>query len=250
MQKVDWQTKHEYILKNDLVSLWLIDIEQHLASLAELSLLLDEKEQERASRFKFAKDRNCFIISKGILRVLLSRYLESPPESIEFITNKYGKPSLNINNTKIANSFFSKFHFNLSHSQNFALIAITLDDPIGVDIEYMQEKIQKDDIASRFFAEEEHQEYFSLKEEEKLVGFYNAWTRKEAFIKALGKGVSQSLKSFAVNLSPQEKPQIVSVNNKKEQALLWQLHAFTPKKNYLAATSWRGRKKQLKFFEF
>lgn len=243
-QEKGHRNQHNYILLKGEVSLWLIDINQYLSSLDELMSVLDDDERCRANRFKFEKDRNCFVISHGILRLLLGRYLDCLPQSIDFILNQYGKPSLS------AEQCSYPLYFNLSHSKEFALVAFTLDQPIGVDIEYMQNKMQADDIVERFFSEKEREEFFLLPDQEKLEGFYNAWTRKEALIKALGKGVSQSLKSFSVTLSPRKKARVISTGEEWGLSSEWQLYDVTSEREYKSAVSWRGEEKRLRFFRY
>jgi 4'-phosphopantetheinyl transferase len=246
--QITWQNYCEFTtakkvnLQNDQVHIWRIDINQHLNDIINLLAILDNKEKQQAQRFKFNKDRNCLICSHAILRILLSKYLACVPKSITYEYNQYGKPMLSNNNNKL--------HFNLSHSHQKAIIAITKDNPIGIDIEYMQTKQSLAEIAKRFFAAQEYHEYKQLPNKQKIHGFYNAWTRKEAFVKAIGEGITHPLKNFVVNLTPGTNAKILSIKNHETAPQDWQLHSFTVAEKYCAALAWEGTTKQLNFYNY
>ena len=227
--KINWE-KPDYQFDNKSVSLWLVNIEEHSSSIANFMVLLDDEEKRRAERFKFAKDRNCYIISHGALRILLGGCLGRAPGKIKFEINQYGKPTLAEKKQPL--------YFNLSHSGARALIAINKNHPVGVDIECMQKKNSMEDIVKRFFSKHEYEEYKQLPEEQKLLGFYNGWTRKEAFVKTIGQGISYSLKKFTVNLTPGDLAKVLSVGDDVVDVTRWKLYGFVPEKNYCAAVAW------------
>ncbi len=161
----------------------------------DLLSLLNEEEKARAQRFHFAHHRTRFIIARATLRKLLSLYLNIPASDIKFSYTEHEKPML---------LFPANTHlqFNLSHSKNIAVYAFTYHYPVGIDIE----KIKTDypqAVAERFFNPSEIHALNTLPSTEKLRAFYRLWSRKEAFIKAIGKGIAHlSLSSFAVSAEP------------------------------------------------
>ncbi len=158
--------------------------------------LLQPDELERANRFYFEKDRKHFAIARGFLRVLLGRYLQSDPKKLMFSYGAYGKPALKDGGS---------LRFNMSHSHGMALYALTDGRDIGVDVEYVRANFTSDDIARRFFSPFEVESLCGLPGEQRVEGFFRCWTRKEAYIKATGRGLSQSLDGFDVTLGPGER---------------------------------------------
>lgn len=233
-QQLIWQPKLDYKINDRQIHIWLIDINNYLNS--DFTAYLDDQESARMHRFKFAKDRDCFIGSHAALRILLGKYCNCAPRAIAYKYTTYNKPILTKNHP---------IQFNLSHSRNQAIIAVTKKHPIGIDIEYMQEKEILIDLAKRFFSSKEYDEYKKLSASQKVLGFYNCWTRKEAVVKALGIGITYPLKSFSVNLTPETRAKILSIQNNQDNITQWQLFGFMPKDNYCAAIAWRGPKKTL-----
>lgn len=157
--------------------------------------LLQPDELDRANRFYFEKDRKRFAIARGFLRVLLGRYLQTDPKSLMFSYGAYGKPGLE----------GTSLRFNMSHSGNLALYGFTEGREIGVDVEQERADFTTDDIAGRFFSPFEVESLCRLPGEERVASFFRCWTRKEAYIKATGRGLSQPLDGFDVTLGPGER---------------------------------------------
>jgi 4'-phosphopantetheinyl transferase len=157
--------------------------------------LLDRDELSRANRFHFEKDRKHFVVARGFLRVLLGRYLNRDPKQLKFTYGAYGKPELPGDEW---------LRFNMSHSHGIALYALNEGHDIGVDVEYMRADFTSDDIARRFFSRVEVESLCGLPTEERVASFFRCWTRKEAYIKATGRGLSQPLDGFDVTLAPGE----------------------------------------------
>lgn len=158
--------------------------------------LLQPDELDRANRFYFERDRKRFAIARGFLRVLLGRYLQNDPKSLMFSYGAYGKPALAVETV---------LRFNMSHSGSMALYALTEGREIGVDVEQMRADFTSDDIARRFFSPFEVESLCGLPREGRVEGFFRCWTRKEAYIKATGRGLSQPLDGFDVTLGPRER---------------------------------------------
>jgi len=158
------------------------------------SLVPDER--QRAERFRFERDRRRFIVAHGVLRDILGRYLKCSPAQVSFSYNQYGKPALAQESEAIG------LRFNMSHSHEVALYALTRAREVGVDVELLREDFASLEIAERFFSRSEVALLNSLAPELRTDGFFNCWTRKEAYIKALGEGLSHPLDRFAVSLAP------------------------------------------------
>lgn len=158
--------------------------------------LLDPDEVSRANRFYFEKDRKHFAVARGFLRSLLGRYLDADPKQLQFNYGEYGKPSL---------PGAGRLRFNVSHSHGLALYALTEGRDIGVDVEYVRADFTSDEIARRFFSPFEVESLCGLPAEERVASFFRCWTRKEAYIKATGLGLSQPLDGFDVTLRPGER---------------------------------------------
>jgi 4'-phosphopantetheinyl transferase len=162
----------------------------------EFLSLLEEDELARANRFYFEKDRKHFVVARGFLRVLLGRYLQANPKQLQFSYGAWGKPAL-------AGEFRdSLLRFNMSHSHGIALYAVTKSREIGVDVEHVRSDFASDSVARRFFSPFEVGVLCELPEDDRVAAFFRCWTRKEAYIKATGRGLSQPLDGFDVSLGP------------------------------------------------
>jgi 4'-phosphopantetheinyl transferase len=198
-------------------------------ALSASAALLSPAERQRASRFAFDRDRRRFMVARAQLRELLAVRLGVPPESIELAYGERGKPVLGRHFAE------SDLHFNVSHSEDVAVYAFSLGREIGIDVEAVRVIRDADDIAARFFSRREHQTYLALDPCDKPSGFFNCWTRKEAFIKALGHGLYQPLDSFEVSLAPGDPARILCVEGTAGDQCGWHMEAFTPAPGLAAA---------------
>ncbi|KAA3617197.1 MAG: 4'-phosphopantetheinyl transferase superfamily protein [Calditrichaeota bacterium] len=228
METTYWREANDqaYVLNNN-VHIWLIRYDQSESILAESGIILSKEEKERASRFHFEIDHRRYSVTRSLLKKILGKILSKPALKIKFTFNKYGKPELVQQSEKI--------FFNVSHSGNLGLIAISDIAQIGVDVEKYREEMITGDIAKRFFSDLEVTEFLSLNENEKLQGFFNCWTRKEAFIKAVGKGLSIPLNTFDVSLIPGSQTELRDVRYKNETADGWHLSDIKVDSGYAAA---------------
>ena len=191
--------------------------------------LLSDAERRRANRFAFARERNRFIVARGRLRQLLAARLDVQPESIEFVCGANGKPSLG---PRFADS---NLRFNVSHCDDLAVYVFSSGCEVGIDVEAIRWMPDADDIAARLFSPHENDEYRALDWRDKPLGFFNCWTRKEAFIKALGDGLSHPLDSFDVSLGPAEPAKILRVDNTPGDRCGWSVESFSPAPGFVAA---------------
>ena len=191
-------------LETNEVHVWLAHLPSVRPNLEKRYAVLSSDEIERAEKFHFAAQRERWQMTRGILRMLLASYVETPAREIVFKYSEKGKPGLK-------HPAAHDFHFNTSHSGDCAVFAFTHAGEVGVDIECVQKEMpRRDDIVRRYFAPGEQQQFFALPEPERARAFFMLWTRKEAFVKARGIGLFSGLDQFEVSL---EAPRVVSGSN-------------------------------------
>lgn len=211
------------------VDIWKIPLDAAKYDLSACFTALDAKEQARAQRFVFEHIRQRFIMSHYALRKILGDYLALKPEAIHYEFSQRNKPF--VADAQNPNDL----QFNLSHSQDFAIVGITHNVSIGVDVEYREKTLDYLALAQRFFAKEEIESLLQLEPSEQRQGFFNCWTRKEAFIKAIGQGLHYSLKKFAVSLTPGQPAHIIRIEPELANGNQWTLCGFEPQSDYVAA---------------
>lgn len=212
------------------VNVWKIALDQPANIVAELHGVLCTGEIERAERFRVDRGAERFIVGRGVLRRLLERYTGVPARELAFGLNEFGKPELP----------GSEIMFNLSHSHGIALFAVTRGRAIGIDIERIREEVTIDKIAERFFSPAEARALSALPAHQQAEAFFNCWTRKEAWIKARGQGLSIALNSFEVSLAPAEPARLLATRPDPEEASRWSLAALDCEPGYAAALAIAG----------
>jgi 4'-phosphopantetheinyl transferase len=221
----------DFSLERREVHLWAIQLDASDEDLTRCSSCLSVEEHNRAERFRFDRHRRDFMISHGVLRMLLSGYSETSPAGIKFSYGSKGKPALE--------DVTCSVRFNMSHSGRMAVYAFTTGCQVGVDVEQVRPVSDMEDIAVRFFSSEETAELKEVPEANRTQGFFNCWTRKEAFIKAVGDGLSLPLDAFHVSLKPSEPARLLSLAGDAQAAILWTLHHFVPARDYIGAVAYR-----------
>ncbi len=216
-------------LSSDDVHVWCAFLDQPAASLQRLAQTLSADERARAERFHFERDRKHFTAGRGVLRTILGHYLGIEAERLQFCYGPRGKPAL------LATYGGGMLCFNLSHSHGLALYAVARGREVGVDIEYVHPLTDADQIAERFFSARENAIFRTLAPEQKIEAFFNCWTRKEAYIKATGDGLSRPLDQFDVSLVPGEPARLLCVEGDAAETVRWSLRAMTPAPGYAAA---------------
>lgn len=176
----EWTTEptKPYLTAN-AIHVWRIRLPIHPEAKKVLEKNLSLAEQHRANKFYFTADKERFIVARGALRDIIARYLNLPAEDIIFEYNNFGKPYLP----------HSNFRFNLSHSGEYILYAFTQCAEIGIDIEECKKNIEFVSVAKEFLSKAEYNQFLKLSSEARYLAFYRAWTRKEAILKAMGKGL-------------------------------------------------------------
>lgn len=196
------------------IDIWCWELDRPAAEAAALRPLLSEDEKTRAARFVFDRDRNRFIVGRAMLRRILGRYLAKHPAGLQFSYNGFGKPWL-------TGERAWSLHFNLSHAGGVAALAVSHLHEIGIDIE--ERKPLKEDIARRFFSAVEYGELRGLSGQDYVEAFYRCWTRKEAFVKAHGAGLSLDLASFDVTLLEDQAPRLLRLAGDAEAPMQWRM---------------------------
>jgi 4'-phosphopantetheinyl transferase len=200
---------------------------------AALWQLLSRDERERAGKFRYAEHRQHYIVARASLRRLLAERLRIAPRAIEFVETKYGKPRL----APVHGS--ADVEFNLSHSGFLALYAFTSGRAVGVDVELIREVPDADDLAERFFSPTEIASLRALPLDQRSLAFLACWTRKEAFIKGLGLGLSCPLDAFDVTIDPEAPARITRIKERIDSVANWAMYTFTRYPSYIAAVAYR-----------
>jgi 4'-phosphopantetheinyl transferase len=222
-------------LPEDEVQLWRIDLEALGADESRWQRVLSADEAARAARFHFARDRRRFVATRALLRTILASYLETDASSLRFSYSEKEKPSLGAEHAD------SDVRFNVTHSGGIALLAFTRRREIGVDVEQVRRDFDPGAIARRYFSTHEQNQLADLPAEEKVDAFFRCWTRKEAYIKATGDGLSLPLSQFDVSLLPGETNALLATRPDGSEAASWLLREAPAGPGYVAALCVRGR---------
>ena len=221
-------------LTDDQVHVWRIPLNHSSARTLHSLEVLSPDERARAARFHFDKDRNQFVQARAALRFILSEYLNVPAQKLEFSYGAQGKPELG----KVHAA--SELRFNLSRRDGLALLAITRGREIGVDVELVRADFSLFEVAEISFSSPEMTTLRSLPESMRAKGFYNCWTRKEAYVKARGEGLSFPLQQFDVSLTPGDPARLIQVRDNLDDVDRWTLQEIPVGENYIAALMVEG----------
>ena len=227
-------------LREDEVQLWKVDLDAIRADESRWQEVLSSDELTRASRFHFPADRQCFVATRALLRTILAGYLSTDPKRLSFSYSKKEKPSLVLQRAGV------DVTFNVSHSRGIALLAFVQRREIGIDVEQVREDFDVEAIARRFFSAREQEQLAALPNDEKFEAFFRCWTRKEAYIKATGDGLSLPLHQFDVSVAPENSDALLSTRPDNSEAALWSLREVPAGHGYVAALCVRGREWRLK----
>ena len=216
------------VIRGGEVHIWRVELGCSQEKLTGFKPLLSPDEIKRADSFLYPDLASRFVAARAILRSILSGYLGKPAREITFRYNEFGKPLLGLDS--------KGYCFNLAHSNDYAVIAIALDSRVGIDLEEVRSDFDLVDIAKRFFASIESASLLAFPSEERVDAFFRCWTRKEAFIKAKGKGLSIDLQEFTVSLDDVERSRILSKSGEEK----WNAFHFRPFPGYVAALAAEG----------
>ncbi|MBL8006956.1 MAG: 4'-phosphopantetheinyl transferase superfamily protein [Ignavibacteria bacterium] len=217
------------------IHICILDTRKYEHEIIHFEKLLSGDELSKAGRFRIAKDRISYVICRGSLRSILSEYTGVNPSEIVFSYTSFGKPFIKD----------SEIKFNLSHSCDYAVIAFSGINEIGVDIERLREMPDAMNIASRYFSEKEILEFSGLKNESINTEFFKCWTKKEAFIKAKGEGLSYPLKNFSVSVGDSRRAEIIEITGNPAEAENWSLYEIEINNEYVSALAVKSLKADL-----
>lgn len=241
----DWPAPcGELSLTGGELHVWRASLECPGPVLRHVRGILTRDEEARAQRFHFKKDGDHYAAARGLLRLILSSYLKRPPGALRFGYSPYGKPFLE------AESGPGGLRFNVSHSHAVALFAVARGREVGVDVEFMRDDLEYMEIAARFFSRREVATLGSLPPEMRARAFFNCWTRKEAYIKARGEGLSHPLHDFDVTLAEGEEAALTCTRNDPLEANRWSMRALSPRRGFRAAVVVEGRDFNLSLWQW
>ena len=234
----DWfaTRRRKMELATNEVHVWRGRLTSSFQTRQELRDLLSPDEFEHASRFNFDLHREQYTIGRGLLRIILSMYTDVPPDRIAFEYTQYGKPFLRD----------ALVQFNVSHSHGLALYALAKEKRLGVDVEWMRPMRDQEAIARQFFSQAEYKDWLSLDPSIRNVGFFNCWTRKEAYLKAVGSGLYTPLDSFEVSLKPDTAAVLNSIDGRSLPASQWSLFHLNPGQDFVGALAIYGNQWDLR----
>lgn len=240
---IQWPTHSgDLQLARDEIHVWAAPLSVESEFLEVFARTLSPDEKARAYRFKFEKHRNRFIAGRGFLRKILGRYLQINPEDLRFDYSTNGKPGF-------ASGFADGgIHFNLAHSEELAIIAVTHIGPVGVDVECVRAMKDMDQLVARFFSTRENELFQKVPADEKPAAFFNLWTRKEALLKATGEGITRSLSLVEVSFLAGEPARLVAVAGDAEKAKEWCLKELAPAAGFVGAVAAKSTRVNIKAF--
>ncbi len=221
------------------IHVWRVALEMDPSYLEKLQETLAPDEKARAAQFHFPKDRRHFIAARGALRDILARYLHQEPAHLQFRYGAAGKPALT------GSSEGRDLHFNLSHSDELALYAVTRAGEIGIDVERIRPEVIEERVAERFFSAQEVSALRGLPKCFQPEAFFNCWTRKEAYVKARGDGLRIPLDSFDVSLIPGAPAAFLRGAESR-----WSLQALLPGPDYAAAVAAEGHDRHMRLWQW
>lgn len=226
-----------------VVDVWRLDLALPESVLTDLKRLLSEDERQRYERFRVPAPRQQFLAARAALRLLLASYTNQEPEALVFATGPQGKPYLLHPTTTL--------RFNLSHSHQMALLALSIDFEVGVDVERIQPERDLQGLARRYFTVGEQCALANRTEENFLRGFYDCWTRKEAYLKALGTGLTVAPDQVEVEVSPGAARALLASYHEPAHASDWHLRDLPLNADgYAAALAVAGEPRAVRFWRW
>jgi 4'-phosphopantetheinyl transferase len=221
-------------LSRDEVHVWRASLDQPASRVQNLRQTLTTRELDRAGRFHLPEDHQHFIVARGLLRAILGRYLDVEPSRLRFGYGVYGKPYL------VSTYGPNELKFNLSYSNGLALYAVTRGREIGIDLEYVRPIPEAGQIVERFFSASENAVFRALPAGLRQRAFFTCWTRKEAYVKAKGEGLSLRLDWFDVSLMPGEPAVQLNVRGSSQESSRWSLRELMPGPDHVATLAVEG----------
>ena len=234
----------DYALGRDEVHVWRIPLDWPPTRIRALNAVLSIDEKQKADRYHFAVDRVRHVVGRGVLRTILARCMRTDAERLCFEYSAFGKPRLAASSTEIP------VRFNVSHSGELVLIVLTIGRAVGIDVERMRTDLEVERIAASFFSPQERLALQSLPAQLRFQAFFDCWTRKEAYIKAVGEGLTLPLDQFDVCFLPGQQPRLLATRPDPAEARRWVVQALDVGPCYRAAVAVEGAGWQLKMWDW
>jgi len=230
-------------LSSQFIDVWRSTTQLPAMQRVAMQQCLTPLEIERANRYRVMDRREEFIIARGLLRTVLARVLKTDPRNLDFSIGSKGKPSLAQPEEGKA------VRFNLSHSHGIVLIAMTRDREVGVDVELIRDKTDHQRMAQRFFSPVECEQIEALDEADRQRAFFHCWTRKEAFLKATGMGITLALDSFDTAFWPAENAKLLATRWDENEAGKWSLMHLVPSPEHVGTVAIEGHGASLRTWQ-
>jgi 4'-phosphopantetheinyl transferase len=224
------------------VDVWCASLNRPAHEITGLFDILAPDERQRARRFVFEPDGNRFVVARATLRLILAHYTGESARDVTLRTGPHGKPAL------AGSSAHARIEFNVAHSSELAAYAVARCD-VGIDIERVRPLDDLQRIARYAYSPAEQLELFRLSLEHQTVGFFNCWTRKEAYLKGRGLGFSAALNSFDVSLAPGGRVALLADRSDPHEGASWTIVAFSPREGFAGAVAARASNIHLNFRE-
>jgi 4'-phosphopantetheinyl transferase len=218
-----------FMLGPDEVHVWCASLRQSPGQVGHFLRTLSDDERDRAFRTRHAPAQNEFIVVRGLLRCILADYLNVDTRCLAFCCGPTGKPAL------VEPAGALPLYFNVSHSSELTLIAVTQCGEVGVDVERLRPFANDQGLADRFFSPREATTLRALPAEQRIEAFFHAWTRKEAYLKASAHGLTYGLDRVEVTLLHEEPARFVRIDGEEQEARHWSLHHLAPAAGYVGA---------------
>ena len=231
-----WNSPPTYLgAPSNMIHVWRASLDPPVRYVERLMCVLSDAEHVRAGQFYFERDRKRFITGRALLRIILGRYLAMSPDRLQLDYGVAGKPALSASQAR------QGIEFSVSHSHGLILYAVTYNGRIGIDVERVRPIPNTDHIAERIFSLREYAVFRALPLEQRQAAFFCAWTRKEAYLKACGAGLSRELDRIDVSLAPFEPARRVCVHGDPQAPSHWSLQELAPAPGYVAAVASEGK---------
>lgn len=227
-----------------VVSVWRVFLDAGPRQVSEFTTILSASELAEAARLATPVHRNRFLVARGVRRAVLARYLKCPPDGLRFDRGPFGRPTVRGDTGR------PLLRFNQSRSAHMALIAVTLQLDVGIDIEQIRLDLADPDVARRCFARSESRELLQLPGHLWPQGFFGCWTRKEAYLKATGQGLSYPLSAFEVTASPGQEAALVAHRDDPKEVNRWRMHTYWPAPDFIATVAVDGIAVKLRHFDW
>jgi 4'-phosphopantetheinyl transferase len=221
------------------VHLWRVGLDAFPQRASSLLGLLSDEERERLERFRFPVLKHRFAVARGTLRQIVAQYVGGDPVGLQFGYERFGKP--------FVQSPPSNLHFNLSHSVDLMVVAVSMETPVGVDIEREDRELKFWDIAAHYFSQSEQEELALRKMDSRQRAFFQIWTAKEAVLKASSLGFSVEPSHVEIGLTPLT---LRAIKGVQERNLPWYLEPLSPREGYIGALAVASQPSKIEYYDF